>query len=101
MGLSATAPVPVPRLCWWGAAGLGSLLGHHPGGVSDRVSWVGEADTWTGRFHCGRDGQRQLVGFGLGLDIMRGWRESWQFEGIHPVWGQGSSVCLGQLRSWG
>lgn len=35
-------------------AGLGSILGRHPGGVSDRVRWVGEADTWTGRFHCGK-----------------------------------------------
>ena len=37
---------------------------------------AGEADTWTGRSHCrGGDGQRQLAGWGLGLDTAQGRRD--------------------------
>lgn len=58
---------------------------------------VGEADTWMGSFHCGRDRQRQLAGWELGLDTVQGQRdrrESWHLEGIHRAQAQGSSMCL-------
>lgn len=76
------------HLCWWGMAGVGSILGCHPGGVSDRVRW-GRGGRHMDRQVSPQRRWAETAGW-LGVRVRhsagrRDRRESRQLEGLHQA----------------
>lgn len=56
-----------------------------------------------GSFHCGRDGQRQLAGWELGLDLVQGKGQEgeWAVRRNSPSWGSGLLLVPGGICTLG